>query len=56
MTFTSGEHNGLHAAECRYSGNDRCLGCDFNTDNGTCVGRMLGDIVARVNRLCGDSE
>lgn len=50
------EHNGLHVAACRYSGNDTCCGCDFNPDNGTCVGRMLGDIAARINRLCGDSE
>lgn len=50
------EHNGLHVAACRYSGNDTCCGCDFRPDYSTCSGKMLGDIAARVNRLCGDSE
>ena len=50
------EHNGLHVAACQYSGNITCCSCDFNPDNGTCVGTMLGDIAARINRLCGDSE
>ena len=50
------EHNGLHVAACRYSGNDTCCGCDFRPDYSTCSGKMLGDIADRVNRLCGDSE
>lgn len=50
------EHNGLHVAACRYSGNETCCDCDFSHDNGTCVGKMLGDIATRVHRLCGDAE
>ena len=50
------DHNGLHVAACRYSGNDTCCGCDFRPDYDTCSGKMLGDIAARVKRLCGDSE
>lgn len=50
------DHNGLHVAACRYSGNNTCSGCDFRPDYTTCSGKMLGDIAARVNRLCGDSE
>lgn len=50
------DHNGLHVAACRYSGNDTCRGCDFRPDYDTCSGKMLGDIAARVKRLCGDSE
>lgn len=50
------DHNGMHVAACRYSGNDRCCGCDFRPDYDTCSGKMLGDIAARVKRLCGDSE
>lgn len=56
------DHNGLYVAACRYSGNITCSGCDFNPEYGTfvgyctCVGKMLGDIATRINRLCGDSE
>lgn len=50
------DHNGLHVAACRYSGNNTCSGCDFRPDYSTCAGKMLGDIAARAKRLCGDSE
>lgn len=50
------DHNGMHVAACRYSGNNTCCGCDFRPDYSTCSGKMLGDIAARVKRLCGDSE
>lgn len=50
------DHNGLHVAACRYSGNNTCCGCDFRPDYTTCAGKMLGDIAARISRLCGDSE
>lgn len=50
------DHNGLHVAACRYSGNNTCCGCDFRPDYSTCSGKMLEDIAARINRLCGDSE
>lgn len=50
------DHNGLHVAVCRYSGNNTCRGCDFRPDYSTCSSKMFRDIAARVNRLCGDSE
>lgn len=50
------DHNGMHMAACRYSGNDTCCGCDFKPECSTCAGEMLRDIAARINRLAGDSE
>ena len=56
------DHGGLYVAACRYSGNITCNGCDCNPEidkfvgYGTCVGKMLGDIAKRINRLAGDSE
>ncbi len=50
------DRNGMHMAACRYSGNDTCCGCDFKPEYSTCAGEMLRDIVARINRLAGDSE
>lgn len=50
------EHNGAHVAACLYSGNSTCWGCDFQHGDGTCMGKMLGDIAARIERLCGDAE
>lgn len=51
---------GNHVAACTYSGNSTCSGCDFGCDffvgTDTCISKMLGDIVTRVHRLCGDAE
>lgn len=49
------ERNGDKTGACAYS-NWVCDGCKLYHGDGTCSSRMLGDIAARIERLCGDAE